>query len=300
MATKKNLEHWAEYLFFQLFLLIVRLIPLRFANWLGQFLGALAYKLLKSRRELTLENFREAQKRGFLPSTLNIAQVAQKTWENLGIIGSEFIYYSHRPQQILKNITIEGEENLRRVLEKKRGAIMAMGHIGNWEIMGFRLCLSNLLVNPIAKAQKNSLVDDFINETRRANGMKPIPKLSFLRPVIQAFQRNEIVPFLMDQNGGHRGIMVDVFGRPAPIPRGTAEFALKTNTPVVFAYIVREAEGRHRIVISPELTLSRSGDYAVDLAANTNKFMELIQATIQQYPDQWLWMHKLWPTDIKI
>jgi KDO2-lipid IV(A) lauroyltransferase len=300
MATQKDLKHWAEYLFFQLFLWIVRLIPLRLVNWLGRCLGSWAYKLLKSRRKLTLENIREAQKRGFLSSTLNVEQIAKKTWENLGIIGIEFIYYSQRPQRILKNIAIDGEASLHRVLEQKRGAIMAMGHIGNWEIMGFALSAANLLLNPIAKTQENSLVDNFINQTRRAAGIKAIPKKSFLRPVILAFQRNEIVPFLMDQNGGRAGVMLDIFGRPAPIPRGTAEFALKTDTPVVFAYIVREAKGRHRIVISEEITLSRSGDYAVDVAVNTTKFMELIQSVIQQYPDQWLWMHKLWSTDIKV
>ncbi|MGD8399335.1 MAG: lysophospholipid acyltransferase family protein [Bacillota bacterium] len=300
MAAKKNLKHWVEYFFFKVFLGIVRLIPLSVANWLGRSLGALAYQLLRPRRELTLENLREAQKRGFLPETLNIQEIGRKTWEHLGMVGSEFIYYSYRPQRLLKNVVIDGETNLRRVLGQNRGVIMAMGHIGNWEIMGFRLCAANLPVNPIAKTQKNSLVDDFINETRHAAGMKPIPKKSFLRPVIQAFQRNEIVPFLMDQNAGRRGVRVDVFGRPAPMPRGTAEFALKTATPVVFAYIVREAKGRHRIVVSEEIALSRSGDYSVDLAANTAKFMELIQATIQKYPEQWLWMHKLWRTNIQI
>jgi KDO2-lipid IV(A) lauroyltransferase len=300
MAAKKTLKHWVEYLFFQLFLLIIRLIPLKLGNWLGRCLGSLAYQVMKSRRELTLENLREAQQRGFLPSTLNVEQIGRKTWEHLGMLGSEFVYYSNRPQRVLKNIVIDGEANLRRVLEQKRGAIMVMGHIGNWEIMGFRLCAVNLLVNPIAQTQENSLVDDFVNLTRRAAGMKPIPKLSFLRPVIQAFQRNEIVPFLMDQNAGKIGVKVEVFGRPASMPRGTAEFALKTNTPVVFAYIVREAKGRHRVVISEEVTLSRSGDYAVDLQVNTAKFIGLIQTVIQKYPEQWLWMHKLWTTKIEV
>jgi KDO2-lipid IV(A) lauroyltransferase len=300
MGVKENLKHWVEYLFFKMFLWIVRLIPLSFANWLGRSLGALAYQLMRSRRALTLENLREARKHGFLPETLDEKQIAKKTWEHLGMLGSEFIYYSQRPQLVLKNVTIEGEEHLRRVLDQKRGVIFATAHIGNWEIMGSRLALGGYGVNSITKTQSNSILDNYINYFRGLAGIKSIPKRSFLRPIIRAFQQNEIVSFFMDQNGGRAGVTVEVFGRPAPMPRGTAEFALKTATPVVFTYIVREAKGRHRIVVSEEIALSRSGDYEVDLAANTTKFMELIQAIIQKYPEQWLWMHKLWNTKIEV
>jgi KDO2-lipid IV(A) lauroyltransferase len=300
MTFPKNAKHWAEYLSFQLFLCLVHPIPLSVANWMGRCLGVLAFQLLKSRRELTLENLREAQKHGFLPGTLDVKQIAKKTWEHLGVLGSEFIYYSQRPQLVLKNVTIEGEEHLRRVLEQKRGVIYATAHIGNWEIMGSRLALGGYGVNSITKTQTNSMFDDYINHFRSLAGIKSIPKLSFLRPIIRAFGQNEIVSFFMDQNAGDAGVSLRFFGRTTTVPRGTAEFALKTNTPVVFAYIVRGAKGRHRIVISEELTLHRSDDYEADLVANTTKFAELIQAAIQKHPEQWLWMHRLWPTDIEL
>jgi KDO2-lipid IV(A) lauroyltransferase len=301
MTNEKNkLKHWLEYNAFQIFLLLLRLLPLPCCVWLGRYLGRLAFRVLKSRRRLTLENLKEAQQRGFLPDTLNVDRIARQTWEHLGMLGSEFIYYSSRPRRVLKNVIVEGEEHLRRVLEQKRGLILATTHLGNWEIMGARLALAGYGVNSITKTQSNGMFDDFINQSRRLAGIKSIPKLSFLRPVIRAFGQNEIVSFFMDQNAGKTGIPLPVFGRMTSIPRGTAEFAIKTNTPVVFAHIIREVTARHRLVISGELKMIRSENYEADLAANTQVLVDLIQTAIQKHPEQWLWMHKLWETDVKV
>lgn len=297
---KKSLQHWLEFFAFRAFLLLVRFVPLACCNWLGSRLGALAFILLKSRRQLTIENLREAQNHGFFPRNVNVNRIAQKNWEHLGMIGSEFIFYANRPRMVLKNVDIEGEINLKRILEKQRGVIMTLGHIGNWELMGVRIALAGVGISSIAKAQSNTLLDDYIIKTRQAAGINSIPKLSFLRPVLRAFEHNQLVSFFIDQNAGSAGLPMKVFGRETMIARGAAEFALKTKTPVVFAYIVREAKGRHRIVISEEITLCRSGDYAADVQANTIKFMELIQAVIQEHPEQWLWMHKLWGTNIEV
>jgi KDO2-lipid IV(A) lauroyltransferase len=301
MATdKRSLKHWLEFYAFQVFLLIAHFVPLACCNWLGSRLGSLAFTVLKKRRLLTLENLREAQQRGFLADGINVEQVARRTWEHLGMLGSEFVFYANRPHGVLKNVTIEGEANLRRILEKQRGVIMAVGHIGNWELMGARIALAGVGVSSIAKAQSNTLLDDYIIKTRQAAGINSIPKLSFLRPVLRAFEHNQLVSFFIDQNAGSAGLPIKLFGRETRIARGAAEFALKTDTPVVFGYIVRETQGRQRIVISEEITLSRSGDKAVDLMTNTTTFIGLIQAVIQKHPDQWLWMHKLWDTDIKL
>lgn len=297
----QQVKQWTEYVLVQIFLFIVRICPFRVSSWIGRGLGALAFRLLKSRRELTIENIREARERGFLKVDADDYKVAEMVWKNLGMNGSEFFYYYSLPaHKIRQMITVEGEENLKRILAKGRGAIMVMGHIGNWELIALPLSRAGYKLCPIVKTQTNSLMNKVIDDYRTSVGMRTIPKTGFLRPIIEAFNRNEIVPFLMDQNAGNTGVPLEVFGRVAPIPRGPAEFALKNNRPVFFTYIIREGFRKHRIVISEEIELSRSGDYEVDLRENTARFIGMIQTVIAQYPDQWLWMHKLWPTEIRL
>ncbi len=299
--SKSKFRMGLEKLFFRTILLFIQMLPLSWNRWVWKKFCLLAFRLLKSRRLLTIENIRNARERGFLTGTGDDYLLAKQTWGNLGIIGSEFLYYSTRTAtQLKKLVTIEGEENLNKILAKHKGAVMVTGHLGNWELLGMALSVHGYPLCPLVKTQANSAFDEIINEKRHAIGMKTIPNKGFLRPILDAFKRNEIVPFLIDQDAGSNGVKVECFGREASIPPGAAEFALRTGTPVFFGYIYRMGKNRYVGVISEEIQLMNSGDYNKDLHDNIALFMSLIQDAVQKHPTEWLWMHSLWPTDIEI
>jgi Kdo2-lipid IVA lauroyltransferase/acyltransferase len=175
---------------------MVRITPAFWGRWVGKSLGLLAFKIMKSRQILTIENIRAAKESGRLKSEADDFNLAKQAWGNLGVVGSESLYYYTRtPKQIKKVVTLEGAENLQKVLVKQKGVIMVMAHIGNWELLGIYLSIIGYHLSPIVQTQSNALLDKILQEKRHAVGMKTIPKMSFLRPVIQAFNRNEIVPF---------------------------------------------------------------------------------------------------------
>lgn len=303
MTTGKQMKfkHWLEYLFFQSFFLIVKLMPLSWSAWFGKLIAFFGFKILKARRLLTMENIRNARERGYLPADTNDYHLAKQVWEHMGYTSAEYLYYcTQTPERIRKSVQIVGAENLQRVLDKKKGAVVVMAHIGNWELLGMALCSLGYGLSPIVKTQSNQVLDEIIQKQRRDIGMKVIPKLSFLRPIIEAFRRNEMVPFLIDQADSNNGVVIDVFGRKTDIPRGPAEFALKTNTPVIFAYMVRKSPAKHLLYVTEELNLIKTGDYQQDLCENTALFFKLIEDAIRKHPAQWFsWMHKLWPTEIE-
>ena len=57
---------------------------------------------------------------------------------------------------------------------------------------------------------------------------------------------------------------------------------------------VRLREGRHKIVIKPEVELIRTGDKTRDIEDNTALFTRIIEDMVRAHPDQWLWMHRRW------
>ncbi len=293
---KKHQNNHIQFLCIRILFLFVKLFPLKFSHWLARRLGSLSFQLLKTRRDLTLENIRNARKHGFLSFDISDEQITQKIWENLCLLGLEFAYYKNSVTRIQQAVILEGKENLERVLAKEEGVVLITLHLGNWELMGMALSLAGFKVNSIAKIQTNGLFDRYINDCRRSIGINPIPKTNFLRPVLEAFKRNESVAFFIDQADNHQGIPIEMFGRKAMIPRGAAEFALRLEKPVVFVYITRESPYKHSLVISEEISLIRSGNYENDLLNNTAAFARLIQSVIQRYPEQWLWMHKFWDT----
>jgi Kdo2-lipid IVA lauroyltransferase/acyltransferase len=216
-----------EFTLIRTLFLIVKILPFTVSGWLGRQLGAYSFRLIRSRRKLTIENIREARVRGFLPPDTRDIGLGQKVWEHLSLMAMEFAYYYNAPpEKILQDVTLEGSENLRRVLEKKQGVVLVTTHVGNWELMGMALAKAWFVANSIVQAQSNSIWDQYINERRRSIGLKVIRKKGFLRPIVEAFKRNEIVSFFIDQNAGKGGIPIKVMGREAGIPRGAAEFAL--------------------------------------------------------------------------
>lgn len=295
MAKRSRLLNLIEYALFRLLLFAVRIVPISFSCFIGRQLGKLAFLILKKRRELTISNIRVARENGFFKSEIDPRQLAKRAWEHIGMVGSEFLYYYERKPEVFKKaVRFEGEENLKRILAQNKGAILVSGHLGNWELLGVSLIYWGFKINPIVKFQSNGLVDKIIQDNRRSLGMGLIDKRGFLRPILAAFKRNEIVSFLMDQATNKNGVLVKVFGKETSIPKGAAEFALKTGVPVFLARCLRERPGHYQVVIGEEIKLIRTGDRQRDVEANTAMFIGLIEEIIKEHPEQWLWMHKLW------
>jgi len=71
--------------------------------------------------------------------------------------------------------------------------------------------------------------------------------------------------------------------------------ALASGVPVIPAFLVREqGSWRHRIVLLPTVEPIRTGDQEADILATTAKFSAVFQSMVEQYPEQWLWIHKRW------
>lgn len=295
MAKRSKLLNIVEYILFRLLLFAVKMVPINVSCFIGRQLGRLAFSILKSRRLLTISNIRIAKENGFFNSEIDEYQLAQRVWKNIGMLGSEFLYYYERKPEVFRRaVQVEGAENLKRILARHKGAILVSGHLGNWELLGITLMYWGFKVNPIVKFQSNGLVDKIIQDNRRSLGMGLIDKNGFLRPIMAAFKRNEIVSFLIDQSTQKNGVLVKFLGKEASIPRGAAEFALKTGVPVFTARCLREKPGHYRVMLSEEIKLIETGDHQRDVEENTAMFVRLIEDVIREQPDQWLWMHKLW------
>jgi KDO2-lipid IV(A) lauroyltransferase len=277
------------------FSLIINLLPEGFALWVGRQLGIVMYYLDWEHRKVALQNLSLAF--GQEKSASEIRGIARRTFQNLGMTTIEFFRIPKMDAETFKErVKIEGLEEALRLLEKKKGALLLIGHFGNWELMGL---MSKVIGNPImviAKPmKKNKWVDQFITRIRNAGGLEVISSVKASRKVMKALSQNRVVGILIDQRAKRsEGVWADFFGRKAPTTPSLAVLAMKTSAPVLPVFMVRNGFQKHRLLIKEPLELIHTGDIKKDVDANTQLFNHTLESMIRQYPDQWFWVHRRW------
>jgi KDO2-lipid IV(A) lauroyltransferase len=283
------------FLFLKGFSLFINLLPEGVALWLGRQLGGVVFYLDWGHRKVALENLHTAF--GEEKPERELFAIAQRTFQNLGMMAVEFFRIPKMDMGTFeRRVKMEGLAEALALLEKKKGALLLIGHFGNWEMMGL---MSKVIGNPImvlAKPmKKNQWVDQFITKIRNASGLEVISTVNASRKVIKALSQNRVVGILIDQRAKRsEGIWADFFGRKAPTTPGLAVLAMKTRAPIVPVFMVRDGFQTHRLIVKEPLELIRTGDIKKDVEANTQLFNHTLESMIRQYPDQWFWVHRRW------
>jgi len=283
------------YLMLRGFSLFVNFLPEGFALWVGRQLGNVMYCLDVEHRKVALQNLHIAF--GQEKSEEEKRCIAKKNFQNLGMIAVEFFRIQKIDEQTFnRKVEVEGLASALEILKKNKGALLLLGHFGNWELMGM---MSRVIHNPILVIAKpikrNKRVDQFIIKIREHAGLEIIPPEKASRRVIQALSQNRVVGILIDQRAKRReGIWVDFFGRKVPTTPGLAVLASKTKAPVIPVFMVRDGYGKHRLLIKEPLELAHTRNIKKDIETNTQLFNHILESMIRQYPDQWFWVHRRW------
>lgn len=290
---KKILRRRIGWLFLRLFVFLNGELPLSWSYFLGNTLGSLAYLTVSRHRKIALESLSVAFPQYSLSEKKKIARsffvfMAQSSLE---------LFYFLRNPSSLKNVRIEGLDNLKKALNKKKGAILLTAHLGNFPLMSLKLAKEGYPVHFVTRPMRDEKAGNYLHNLRTNAGVKTIfsyPRRECVTGIIKALRSNESVVIQMDQNFGTGGVWVNFFGKLAATPVGPIVFALRTEAAVVPAYIFREAKGKHCIRILPqeELILKENKDETVLL--NAIKFTRIIEPWIKDFPCQWGWIHRRW------
>jgi len=224
-------------------------------------------------------------------------RIARQSFQHLGMLFVESCFVLRRPlEQITAQITLEGREYLRAVLERHGRALILTAHLGNWELLALGPALTGYPLTVVARALDSRALGAWAARLRQTAGVEVIDKRDALRPVLAALRRGRLVGVLLDQNTARReGVFVPFFGRLASTSRAMAVLALRTRTPVIPAFTRRLAPGRHQITIHPELPLPPAADENA-VESFTAACTAAIEAAVRATPEQWLWSHDRWRT----
>ena len=272
---------------------MARSLTPRMANALGAHLGAIAYRLMPSRRRIAIDNLKHGM--GDTLSDDQIERVAREVFRNTGRTLFEFARFSKcRLEGIRRVVVGAGLESMQKAHSDGRGAIVATAHFGNWEILGPWVAAQGFPVDILVAAQHNPRINRMITDFRKVMGVGIIELTSGVRGVFRALRANRFVAIGCDQHSPAGTVVLDFFGRPAAVARGPALFAARCSCPIIPMLLRRERHDRHAVIAGDLIYPLKSGNDERDILSMTRTVIGFFEENIRRYPDQWLWTHRRW------
>jgi KDO2-lipid IV(A) lauroyltransferase len=225
------------------------------------------------------------------PADPEVARVARRAFENYGRMLADFVLIgSLGPDEVRERGSYEGREHLDAALAAGRGAIMAVPHMGSWDMAGSLAGALGYSIFAVADRFPGSL-NDAVVQTRQRLGLKVVPLgRAAVRKLMAALAANSVVALLCDLPHGP-GVEVEFFGRRAVVPGGPAALALKTGARLLPACQWRTAAGRHHVHLDPPLALCDESTQGV-----MQRVVRRFEDFIRERPDQWYAFRPLFGT----
>jgi phosphatidylinositol dimannoside acyltransferase len=243
--------------------------------------GAAWFWLSVAQRRAALDNYAAAL--GLDRSAPEVSRVARRAFQNYGRMLMDFLLIgSLTPEELLQHMTIDGHEHLDAALAGGRGALMAVPHMGSWDMAGAYGGALGYPISAVAKRFPGSL-NEAVVRTRQRFGLNVIMLgRSAVRAITEALRANRIVALLCDLEQGP-GVEVRFFGRRAIVPGGPAAIALKTGSPLIPACQYATSPGRHHVHIDAPLVLL-DGETKESLM---QRVVDRLEVFIKERPEQW-------------
>ena len=194
-------------------------------------------------------------------------------------------------------IEIDHLERMQAALAEGHGVVVLTGHIGCWEWLSAAFTLNGMPVSAIAKPQPNIQYTRVLDDLRATIHVEIFSRgTSELIAAARALKRGKLLGFLADQDGGPGGAFIEFLGRTASTPLGPAVFSRKFRSPVVPAFILRQPNGKHKVIVGEIMRCPNTGDSDRDLHEFTVQMTAIVERIIRENPTQWIWFQKRWNT----
>ena len=248
--------------------------------------GAAWFRLSRAQREAALDNYGVVL--GRRPGDAAVRRLARRAFQNYGDMLFDFVLIaSLSPEELLERVTYDGRDHLDAALARGRGVVLALPHMGSWDMAGSTAGALGYRLHAIAERFPGSL-DEAVVRDREHFGIRVIPlDRGAVGAVVRALTAGDAVALVADIQRGAGGIEVDLFGRRATLPGGPASFALKTGAPLLPASVWHTGRGRYHVHIEAAIDFEPSGDRRQDTLALTQLLARRFEQFIKANPEDW-------------
>jgi KDO2-lipid IV(A) lauroyltransferase len=265
-------------------------LPLRTAHALGDVLGRLLVLIPNRRRNTARTNIglcfpamRPAQQAQLLRTTLT--EYAKGVTE-IGVL------WTRDRDEILTLVRqLSGADDFNRALSLGKGVILAIPHLGSWELVGLYGSIYSPMTSLFRPPPLSDLGDVMRRGRERFGAQLVATRHGGVRALHKALKRGELIAILPDQVPAEKraGEFAPFFGIPAFTMTLLSRLAAKSGAPVFFVYAERltRGAGYHLHFLRAPAAVSDA-----DVKVSVPAVNAMIEQCVRSCPEQYQWVYK--------
>ncbi len=225
------------------------------------------------------------------------------------------IFEVHRlgAEQLQARVRPEGHEVLREHFGEGRSVVLALTHMGNWDLAGAWAARELAPVTSVAEVlEPRELFEEFV-ALREGIGISVVPLESggdVFRQLVRIVRGGgQLVPLLADRDLTSSGVEVELFGERTRVAVGPAALGIATGAPVVPTGIFYERlHGARRRAAGSRWGIVLRFHPAVELPADvprtdrvrhvTQGWLDTLARDIVDHPQDWHMLQKVFVADL--
>ena len=279
---------------------LARALPERLAYGIANVLGGLQARLSKSKRRIVARNLSRIT--GEPETSERVEQLVVDAYRSYARYWLETFRLARETQEFFRSrFHCLYEERIDRVRERGKGALLVVGHLGNWDAAGAWAGATGRSVVTVAEVLRPRRLFDFFVSHRARIGITIHPAESGVTAkLVEAVEEGAVVAILGDRDLKGRGPEVDFFGARTTFPAGPAYVALQTGVPIMVAGVwgVRRADGTRgweaEISEPIEVPSERGPDALQEM---TQQVASVLEGMIARRPEEWHVFQPFWSED---
>ncbi len=278
--------------------LLTRNMQLALGGWIGALLCWIGF-----RRRVVVENLKLAYPGDTLEFTQARSQVERAAYRHVGRLFLE-IAILFAPGKMWRRfcerwVELRGRHHWELAHAQGRGVVFLSSHVGNWEAMAAAGALAGIDLWIVTKLLKPQWIHKKIERSRASIGVHGAYEPRTLRDVLRVLRHGGTVGFVLDQyTGPPVGVRVPYFGVTVGTSLALATVVKRTGALVLPVVNTRTPEGRLVTEIRAPLQWQAEDHPDRELAVNTARFVECVEADVRANPEQWLWTHRRFKGDL--
>ncbi len=291
LTLKYLLEYWSLRSAAGLF----NALPHRVALGVAWAFAAAVFHVVRFRRAETLRRVTAVFGDAIRPQ--QATRIAWTSWRNLCFNAVEMMRVTRITPAWLK-AHVDGLDaavsRVRALIDAHGGVIIAVPHMGNWDLAGVACKQADIDIFSIAGKQKNPYVNRWLNRIR-GYSMDVLERgSSALRVILRRLQARGAFAILPDVRMPTPDLPVMFLGTQANLGRGMAQFARTANVPILPVILTRVGWTHHTVTCHDPVFPDRKADREADILCMTQAVLTHVESAIRQAPEQWFWYNKRW------